>query len=233
MSRSALGRADLELHGVKAGIDRSLDVVLDQFVAVAKPADGRVVAGIARSQDAFSLGPPWGVAGQQRQGILTRHHVFQIAQIEQIHHLLGRQIEEQTPERQTSCLGPEIEAGVGDGGQRQMDHALVRTQPAPARMIGDGLEDDAKLGHQRFNLATDQRQSHLLDHATDLAVAVAQRESQPGSHKTVVALQQRDRIRIDRVRVDRISALARLQRIAGVAGVDAGDCCHGSSFVLM
>jgi hypothetical protein len=73
--------------------------------------------------------------------------------------LVRRKIEQELPKRNAACLRPEIETRIGERSEREMHHAFVWTEPTQLMMIAELRGDGAKIGHDVFDLASNQRQS--------------------------------------------------------------------------
>ena len=69
-----------------------------------------------------------------------------------------------------------------------MNHALMRSQPAILRMIGDLAEDRAKVCHDFFDFTPCQRLGKFLDRRTDQVVARSQRKGKTGASEPVLAM---------------------------------------------
>ena len=104
---------------------------------------------------------------QELDRFTGRQHVFEIAEIEQRDDLFGGEIGQQAPKRNSPGLCPQVEAGVGDRCERQMNHTLVRPEPAKLMMVAEPREDTAELPHDFFDFLTLQRCTKHLDCPAD------------------------------------------------------------------
>ena len=145
-----------------------------------------------------------------RERLLRGEHVLEVAQVQQRDELLRREIEQQLPERNAARFRPEIEAGVRDGGQGEVDDAFVRPQPAILRVIGDASLHGAQLRHQLLDIAADAAaapSAAIASQTRSLPPPSVNASPVPAMARSV--LQLRHRVPVLRIAVNRIDALAR------------------------
>jgi hypothetical protein len=82
--------------------------------------------------------------------------VLQVAHIKQIDNLPWSEIKKKTPQRKPTCLGPKVEARVGERSQRQMHNTFVGSKPAELRVLGKLTRNRSEIRHQFFDLAPDE-----------------------------------------------------------------------------
>lgn len=217
--------ADFEFHRREAGIDGAFAVFAHLLVAVVEPADGGVVAGITAGEDALAGGTAGAGAGQQGQGLLRREHVLEVREIERRRHLRGTQLQQEFPQRQSARFRPQIPAGIGDRSERELDNALVGSEPAKLLLIGHFALQGAEVGHDFLDVAVHEPLGVKLGGATDEIIALAEGESEAGAGAAVVIGEQCDGVGVNGILVNGIGAVARADGVTSIAGRDAGD--HG------
>ena len=72
---------------------------------------------------------------EHRSALLLREHVFEIAQVEQVHDFFASRSRSSRHRWHAAALGPQIKARVGERSERQVNYAFVGTQPAELRML--------------------------------------------------------------------------------------------------
>ena len=97
-----------------------------------------------------------------------------------------------------------------------MNHPFVRTQPAKLRMLSKFLRDRPEIRHQLFNIPANQFLAKPFDDLADQLVPQAQRKHDTCAEDLLAGGEQRCGECVLRSRVDRIAAIALLQRKANV-----------------
>ena len=165
----------------------------------------------------------------QRECFFAREEVFEVGEVEQVDDRVVGEVEEEAPEGHATRLGPEIEECVVDGGEREMDDAFVRAEPAELMVVGELLGEFADVCHDVFDIAPDDAGmfEHGVDGFADEVVAPAHGECEAGARETgAVGVEVGDGIGINRIAVDGVGAFAWLEFVARVGRGDAGDHGH-------
>ena len=172
--------ADLQLDVAVAGIHRLLAQPPQFLVGVAQPPGARRVAGVAADREfGDALFPRRGEFGQDRDRLVAGEGVGEVTQVGGIHQLLGGHVGQQPPERDAGGAGGEIPHRVHHGGEREVDDALLGSEPAQLGVAlqpavrGSEVADD--LGH----VSSDQREGALPGRLDAQIVAAADREREP------------------------------------------------------
>ena len=113
-------------------------------------------------------------------------HVFEVGKIKRGGDLRGGEFQQEFPQRQTAGLRPEVPAGVGDGGERELDDALVRAEPAELLFIGHFLLERAEVGHDFLDATALQAACIKLGGLADEVVALAEREGETAAGAALV-----------------------------------------------
>src|SRR5579883_814767 len=159
----AILRTDLQFDGLEAGVERFLCVFADSFIFVLEPADGGVIAGIAGAKNAFTPGTCCKVIAKDGERLFAGEVIFEVVEVEQINELFRSEVEQKTPQRHLPGLCPEVETGVDDGCERQVDDALMRAKPAHSRFVGHTARHDAEVRHKLFNVEVAEMCAQILD----------------------------------------------------------------------
>ncbi len=115
--------------------------------------------------------------------------------------LLGRQVDEELPERLALELRPEVPDRVDNGCGREMDHALLRAEPAELAVRHEAAPEAAHVGPDPVEaLAHDERLEGMDRGDADLG-APAARERQPVTVDPVVTIGAQDHVRGGVVRI--------------------------------
>ena len=129
-------RADLQLEVVPACGHAFAAEAADLVVVVAEPAGAR---GVGRVAVALEFGDAPGLAAlaftEDRQCLVGRQGIGQVAEVDARHELLGGEFAQQAPERQAALLRPQVPHRVDDRGRRQVQHALLGADPSQLRLV--------------------------------------------------------------------------------------------------
>src|SRR6185436_20358065 len=111
--------------------ERLLHERADAIVVVAEPARGRDVRGVSRAlEGGLSLVAPGAARAEELQGVIGRHDVADMSEVETRDQLLRREGAEQSPEREARMLGPEVPEGVQHCRRGKVHDTLLRAEPA-------------------------------------------------------------------------------------------------------
>ena len=123
--------ADLDLEVRPAAAFEIAALLPQRLVAVAEPAGGGRVAGVARVDQ---VRDPLRLArlpsAEQLKGRSWSQRVGEVAEVDRGDKLLRRHLTHQPPQRLAVNAGPQIPDGVHDRGSGEMDHPLLRADPA-------------------------------------------------------------------------------------------------------
>src|SRR5262249_18508545 len=142
-------RPDLRAHeggapNVVAAVTSHLDLevrppLLDAFAAKAtdlvlggaEPACGRPGGRIARATHlSVAVSSRCSVRGEDIECIFRRERGRDVAEVDAPDERFGAHVGEQLPQRLAFGLGPQVPHGVYDGGGGEVEHALLRANPA-------------------------------------------------------------------------------------------------------
>ena len=137
--------------------------------------------------------------------------------IEQIDDLFSIEIQKQSPKWHAAALGPQIEARVGERGKRQVNDALMRTQPAKLRMLRKFLGNRSEIRHQFFDFPANQFLAKPFNRFANQLVPQAKRKHDAGAEDLLVGPEQGGGKCILGSRVYCVATRALLQRKARVA----------------
>ena len=128
---SSTSAPDLELEAGPALGQRLAAQPPDLVVVVAEPADRCRVGRVAvATQLRLALGAGRGQASQAGERALRRQGVGDVPEVDQRDELLGRHVDEELPEWLAGGLRVEVPDRVDDGRRREVDDALLGTDPA-------------------------------------------------------------------------------------------------------
>ena len=222
--------ADLELDVREARIDRLLREPAQLGIVVAQPAGrGRV----ARVAVGFEIGQPLGLAhgtlAQQRERLIARDAVGDVAEVDQPHQLLGAHVGDEPPHRLALGLGPQVPHGIHHRGGRQVDRPLVRPDPAQLAVASDVVPEAAHVLGDPAQVEADHQMLQRADGGAADLVAAADGERQavpfePG----LVGVEDDVGRRVVGVRVHRVGAVEmRRGREAHVHDAQGANGGHG------
>ena len=174
---------------------------------IAEPARrGRVGGESFREQQLLALGLRRLVAAQDRQRIVRRQDVVDVAEVDARDELLRRHVREELPERLLLELRVQIPDRVDDGGRGKVDHALLRSQPAQLAVGDESPPQPSEVCDELLDRRPDHVRRERLDRGdADLgAAADREREPVPRQAARIVGLEGDVGRRIVGIRVHRI-----------------------------
>ena len=210
---------------------------LDLLVRIADPARRGRVRRIARFDDLeLALRTARLPGAQHRDRFLRCEDVVDVPEVDGRHELLGREIREQPPERLALELGPEVPNGVDDGARRQMDRALLGSDPSQLRVGDEAPPEAAHVLADAVERPADHERLERADRRNADFGAPAAREGEAVTLEADVRRQHDVGGRVVRVGVHRIRAVEPARgRKPDVAGAEREDsrAIHPISFIVI
>jgi hypothetical protein len=149
--------------------------------------------------------------------------VLQVAQVEQVNNLLWSEIKQKTPQRKPTCLGPKVEAGIGEGRQRQVYNTFMGPEPAELRVLRELTGNLSEVCHQLFDFPSDKVGAEHFGSLTNQLVASAQGKCDSRTERSIRRCKNRCRKGILGAGMNRIAARAIFERKSGVATFERND----------
>ena len=205
----------LHLHVGEARPHGFADERLDLGVVVAEPAGGRRVGGVARGDDRLlascALAPR---VAEQIERFPGRQRVGDVAEVDARDEFLGREVDEQLPQRLALDLGPQVPDRVDDRGGAEVDDTLLRTEPAQLAVRDEAAPEATHVGDDRLEAPPDNERLERADRGDAHLGTATTRERQPVPLDPVVGIgaQHHIRRRIVRIGVHRVRPVERQRR---------------------
>ncbi|MNS87827.1 hypothetical protein D3C72_1217820 [compost metagenome] len=201
----------LQLQVGETGIDRFLTQPTQLVVRVAQPPGGGGVTGVAFLQQPFqtllfTLRPLF----EQRERLLRRNAVGDVAKIDAAHQFLWRHLRHQPPHRLPLGFGPQIPNRVDHRAGRQVDRPLVRPDPTQLAVAGKTTPKGPHIGGDLFQSDTDDLVLQRADRRAADLIAAANGKSQPVAAQIgAIGLQDHISGGVVGIRIHRIGSVQR------------------------
>ena len=162
---------------------------------------------------------------QQVDGFLRRDRVGDVAEVDGGNDLLGGEVGEQAPDGHAPRLCPEIPDGVHDRRRREVDDALLGSEPAELVLGGEAAPEAGEVAGDALERAAHHERLERTDRGDADLGATAVREREPMARKIgVVGIQDHVRGGVVRAAVHRVRPVERARgREADVVRGDADD----------
>ena len=126
---------------------------LELLVGVAEPAGRGRVGGVPGLEEPGGALDAAGFGGtQDRERLVGRDGVAQVAEVDERHELLGAEPREVLPQREPGALGPQVPQRVDDRPDRHVHDALLRAEPAQLRVVHESSRRGAHVGEERLDV---------------------------------------------------------------------------------
>ena len=200
--------SNLQLHCGESCSDCLFAVLAHLLIGVVEPSHRGVIPGVSVFEDLHPRFTGSFFASEQGDCLGGGQLILEIGKIERGDKLLGGQVEQELPERHPALLGPEIPAGIGYRGERQMDDALVGPEPAELLLVGHLVLQLSEIRHDLLDVVTAQTGRIELGRAAGEVISLTKGEGKTGSGVTGIIGEQRDGVGVDRILVDGIAAMS-------------------------
>ena len=205
-TRIVLGcAADLDLEMRPAVGERFATERLDAVVGVAEPADRRRVRGIPGfEQRRLTLGFRARLPVENLESFVGRQRVDDVAEVDAGDDLTRRHVGEQFPERLVRRPRVQVPHRVDDSRQRQVDDALLRSEPSKLRLVRQHPPETGEVRRDLVEPAADDETAERLDGQHADIVAASDGEGEAMTLQPLVGSENHVRRRVVRIRVGRI-----------------------------
>jgi hypothetical protein len=199
---------------------------IDLVVGVSEPADRRRVRRIARLQHLrFACIFAGCGAFEHLHRLVRRDRIGDVMKIDARDELPGSHVGQQLPHRLPLAARVEVPDGVDDGGQREVNHALLRPEPPQLRLAGQAVPEAREVRRDAAEVAPDHEVAERIHRRGAHFVAPPDGERQAVSLEAGVGVQNDIRRRIVGVGVHRIGAdLVLRGGKAEIENVQIGNC---------
>src|SRR5882757_9943321 len=179
-------RPDLKLECGEALIESRFGQLRHFVVAVVHPADRGVIPGIATLENALPSRAGIYFVTKHRNGTFLVNKIFHIGEVKNANELFWAEIEKELPKRNATALRPEVETGIRDRREGEMNDPFVRSEPAKRCVVRDASRDAPEVGHYRLDRFAFQGFSKHGDGLANQVVPIAKREDKAGPGRATV-----------------------------------------------
>ena len=200
--------ADLQLQVREAVGQRLARALRQRVLGIAEPPGRRRVGREAVGEEQLlALRLRRLVATKDRERLVRREGVLDVAEVDARDDLLGRHVGEQLPDRLALELRVEVPDGVDDRRGREMDHALLRPEPAELAVGDEPAPQTSEVRDELLDGRADDVRRKGLDRGDADLGASADREGQAVPREPgIVGLERDVRGRVVGIGVHRVRA---------------------------
>src|SRR6185369_13621411 len=118
---------------------------------------------LASPEPGLALRTPGGQRVEPLEGPLRREGIGDVPEVDERHDLLGRHVDDQLPEGLACRLREQVPGRVHDRGRREVDDALLRSDPAELAVADELPPERAHVGEERFGPAPENQWAQGVD----------------------------------------------------------------------